>query len=460
MDWSIYDVFVSRPDSHMSLTEQTAQTIAQYQMLKPEQKVLVALSGGADSVALLLVLRELGYSVYAYHLNHCLRGAESEHDAEFVHSLCRKLQIACTIEREAVQSYAQQVGESIETAARRLRYERLRQCAQKQGIERIATAHTADDNLETMLFHLARGTGAKGMAGIPPVRGNVIRPIFRAVRTEIESYLQAAGQSFVTDSSNLTLDYTRNRIRHAVVPVLRQINPQCAGAAARLAQQLREDDGALRMFAQQALVNGKTPQGITIDAFDTVPAVQSRMLMQLLTDAGVPMQQISARHIRLLTALLTAGDFRSCSLPAGFRAYREQNCLRIIHEPERPPIPLFDGFSARLWDTATKLTITRKKPDEVFPKTCDTFQVDCGTIKFGTLTARVMRSGDWLRLSEARGARQLKRIFADRHIPPSVQARLAVLEDCQGIIAVQSVGAAYDRIPCGNDILEIRFEGL
>ena len=97
MDWSIYDVFVSRPDSHMSLTEQTAQTIAQYQMLKPEQKVLVALSGGADSVALLLVLRELGYPVYAYHLNHCLRGAESEHDAEFVHSLCRKLQIACTI---------------------------------------------------------------------------------------------------------------------------------------------------------------------------------------------------------------------------------------------------------------------------------------------------------------------------------------------------------------------------
>ena len=122
----------------------------------------------------------------------------------------QELQIACTIEREAVQSYAQQVGESIETPARRLRYERLRQCAQKQGIERIATAHTADDNLETMLIHLARGTGAKGMAGIPPVRGNVIRPIFRAVRTEIESYLQAAGQSFVTDSSNLTLDYTRN----------------------------------------------------------------------------------------------------------------------------------------------------------------------------------------------------------------------------------------------------------
>lgn len=212
----------------MSLVEQTAQTIAQYEMLEPEQRVLVALSGGADSVALLLVLRELGYPVYVYHLNHCLRGEESERDAEFVHSLCTKLHVSCTIEREDVQGYAQQLGESIETAARRLRYERLRRCAQEQGIERIATAHTADDNLETMLFHLARGTGAKGMTGIPPVRGNLIRPIFRAVRTEIEVYLETVGQTFVTDSSNLTLDYTRNRIRHAVVPVLRQINPQCA----------------------------------------------------------------------------------------------------------------------------------------------------------------------------------------------------------------------------------------
>lgn len=444
----------------MSLVKQTAQTIAQYEMLELGQKVLVALSGGADSVALLLVLRELGYPVCAYHLNHCLRGAESERDAAFVHSLCTKLGVSCMIEREDVQAYAEQIGESIETAARKLRYERLIGYAEKEGIGRIATAHTADDNLETMLFHLARGTGAKGMTGIPPVRGNLIRPLWHAVRTEIESYLGALGQDFVTDSSNLTLDYTRNRIRHTVVPVLRQVNPHCADAATRLAEQLREDDTTLHTLAQQALMAGETPNGIALCAFDTFPAVQSRMLMQLLTQAGVPMQQVSARHIGLLTALLAPGDFRSCSLPGGFRAYREQGCLRILHEPERLPIPLFDGFSARLWDTATTLTITRKKPNEVFRKTCDTFLADCGTINFSTLRARVMTSGDRLRLAEARGFRQLKRIFADHHIPPSVQRGLAVLEDCRGIIAVQSVGVAYDRIPCGNDILEIRFEGL
>lgn len=444
----------------MSLVKQTAQTIAQYDMLKSAQPVLVALSGGADSIALLLVLRELGYPVYAYHLNHCLRGAESERDAEFVHSLCIKLQIPCVIEREDVSAYAQETGESIETAARKLRYERLAQCAAKQGIQRIATAHTADDNLETMLFHLARGTGTKGMTGIPPVRGKMIRPLWHAVRTDIESYLEACAQMFVTDSSNLTVAYTRNRIRHMVVPVLRQINPDCAGAATRLAEQLREDDKTLHILAEQALEAGTCQQGIQISAFDTFQAVRSRMLMQLLTCAGVPMQQISARHIQQLTVLLTSRTPCSSSLPGGFRAYQEKGYLRIVHEPERPSIPLFEGFCAPLWDTAVKLTITRKKPHEVFRKRCDTFLTDCGTINSGTLTARVAAPKDRLRLPNARGFRQLKRIFADHKILPSVQADLAVIEDCQGIIAVQSVGVSYDRIPCGNDILEFRFEGL
>ncbi len=445
----------------MSFIKQTAQTIAQYQMLESGQAVLVALSGGADSVALLLVLRELGYSVCAYHLNHCLRAAESMRDEQFVHSLCTSLQIPCDIEREDVYAYAEQIGQSVETAARKLRYERFTQCAAKHGITRIATAHTADDNLETMLFHLARGTGAKGMTGIPPVRGQIVRPLWHAVRTDIEAYLQSRGQQFVTDSSNRTLDYTRNRIRHTVVPVLRQVNPHCAGAATRLAEQLREDDMALNVMAEQALAAGKTQNGITLSAFDTFPAIRGRMLTQILTGAGVPMQQISARHIRQLTDLLTSsGGDRSCHLPAGFRAYREQGCLRIVYEPERLPVPLFDGFCAPLWDTSTRLTIIRKKPEEVFRKTCDTFLADCGTINFSTLTARTAAPQDRLRLAETRGFRQLKRIFADRRIPPSMQDKLAVIADDQGIIAVQSVGVDLSRVPCGSNILEIRFEGL
>ena len=203
----------------MNLEQQAARTIARYDMLRPGQPVLAALSGGADSVALVCVLRALGYAVRAYHLNHCLRGQESERDAAFVHSLCTKLDVPLTLEREDAAAYAAQTGESVETAARKLRYARLSGCAARQGITRIATAHTADDNLETMLFHLARGTGTRGMAGIPPVRGQIIRPLWTATRAEVEAYLSGLGQDFVVDSSNLSLDYTRNRIRHTVVPL-------------------------------------------------------------------------------------------------------------------------------------------------------------------------------------------------------------------------------------------------
>lgn len=444
----------------MNLEQQTARTIARYDMLQPGQPVLCALSGGADSVALVCVLSALGYRVHAYHLNHCLRGAESDRDAAFVHSLCMKLAIPLTSEREDVAAYAEQVGESVETAARRLRYARLADCAARQDIKRIATAHTADDNLETMLFHLARGTGTKGMGGIPTVRGAIVRPLWAATRAEVESYLRERGQGFVTDSSNLTQDYTRNRIRHAVVPVLRSINPACTQAAERLAEQLREDDRALCALAEQALAAARTDGGTALSAFDTFPAVRSRMLTGLLTHAGVPMRQVSARHIALLTRLLEGGGERSCDLPGAFRAYREQGCLRILHEPARQPVPLFDGFRARLWDTPTILTVKRKKPGEVFHKSCDTFLVDCGTINIGTLHARVAAPGDRLTLPEARGARQLKRIFSDRRIPPSVRARLAVIADQQGVILVQGVGMDQSRIAHGGDTFEFRFEGL
>lgn len=444
----------------MNLEQQAARTIARYDMLTPGQPVLAALSGGADSVALVCVLRALGYPVRAYHLNHCLRGEESERDADFVHNLCTKLGVPLTLEREDAAAYAARSGESIETAARKLRYARLADCAARQGITRIATAHTADDNLETMLFHLARGTGTRGMAGIPPVRGAIIRPLWTATRAEVEAYLAQHGQGFVVDSSNLSLDYTRNRIRHTVVPALRGVNPGCTSAATRLAEQLRQDDDALCILAERALGGNDPGEGTALSAFDQLPAIQSRMLTALLRRAGVPMQQVSERTIRLLTGLLTPGGDRCCNLPAGFRAYRERGKLRILFEPERPPVSLFDGFRGRLWDTSTILTVKVKKPGEVFHKTCDTFLADCGTIHFGTLAVRPAAPGDRLTLPGARGARQLKRLFADLSVPLSVRSRLAVIADQNGVILAQGVGIDQSRVPRGGKILEFRFEGL
>lgn len=153
------------------------RTISDYMMLETGENVLVALSGGADSVALLLSLRELGYPVRAFHLNHCLRGAESDRDEAFCRRLCDRLGVALTVERVDIAAAA---GDSaVEETARRIRYARLEHAAHGA---KIAVAHNADDNLETMLFHLVRGTGAKGLTGIPPVRGRIIRPLIEVER--------------------------------------------------------------------------------------------------------------------------------------------------------------------------------------------------------------------------------------------------------------------------------------
>ena len=199
------------------MLETVKRTIAAYAMLAPGERVLVALSGGADSVALLLVLRELGYLVRAFHLNHCLRGAESDRDEEFCRTLCARLGVELAVERVDVAAAAVQQGTGVEETERRVREEWRDEGAKG---EKIATAHTADDNLETVLFHLARGAGAKGLAGIPPVRGQVVRPLLDVGRTQIEAYLAGLGQDYVTDSTNADDAYTRNRIRHTVVPVL------------------------------------------------------------------------------------------------------------------------------------------------------------------------------------------------------------------------------------------------
>ena len=191
------------------------RTVRRYQMLPADGRVLCCLSGGADSVALLLCLRELGAEVCACHLNHQLRGAESERDEHFCKSLCAQLDIPFYAEKADIRTRSHV---SLETAAREARYAFFERAARQLGAVRIATAHTADDNLETMIFHLARGSGAAGLSGIPPVRGRIIRPLIECERTQIEAYLAQNNQSWCTDCTNQTDDYARNRIRHAVIP--------------------------------------------------------------------------------------------------------------------------------------------------------------------------------------------------------------------------------------------------
>lgn len=206
----------------------------------PQGRTLVALSGGADSVALLTLLHAKGYDIEALHVNFHLRGEESNRDEQFVSSLCKRLGIPLHIKHFETREYARNRGISIEMAARELRYDWFEQMRQQLKAENIAVAHHRDDQTETVLLNLIRGTGIRGLAGMHPVSGHIVRPLLNVSRKEIVEYLHGINQDYVTDSTNLERDALRNRIRLDVIPLLEQLNPHASEHIAQAAERVRE----------------------------------------------------------------------------------------------------------------------------------------------------------------------------------------------------------------------------
>lgn len=210
------------------MLNKVADFIGKHQLLSHDGLHLVALSGGADSVALLLILRRLGYRIEAAHCNFHLRGEESDRDEDFVKSLCKKLEIPLHVIHFDTEEYASIHQVSIEMAARDLRYGYFRQLCQDLGAASVCVAHHRDDAVETLLMNLLRGSGIHGLTGIRPKNGLIVRPLLCVSREEIEDYLHSIGQDYVTDSTNLVDDVVRNKIRLRVLPLLKEINPKAA----------------------------------------------------------------------------------------------------------------------------------------------------------------------------------------------------------------------------------------
>ncbi|MBQ5750362.1 MAG: tRNA lysidine(34) synthetase TilS, partial [Bacteroidaceae bacterium] len=207
------------------MTSRIAEYIAQEQLLVPQERVIVGLSGGADSVALLAVLTDLGYECVACHCNFMLRGEESVRDRNHAEEIARRLNVKFAETTFATTDYARQEGISIEMAARQLRYEWFEKMRIEHRAQAIAVAHHRDDNAETLLLNLTRGTGLAGLTGISARNGHIVRPMLCVSREEIIDYLTHKQLPYVTDSTNLEAIYTRNKLRLEVIPLLRQINP-------------------------------------------------------------------------------------------------------------------------------------------------------------------------------------------------------------------------------------------
>lgn len=428
---------------------------AEYDMLPAGSTVLCAVSGGADSMCLLHLLHrlapELGFTLRGAHFNHNLRGDESARDEEFVRAWCRERDIPLTCGGGDVAAEAARTGCGIEETARAMRYAFLEDTARQAGAARIATAHTADDNAETMLLHLVRGSGLQGLSGIPPRRGNVVRPLLTVTRAEVEEYCAAHGLPYVEDSTNRDETYTRNFLRRRVMPLLEQINPRAVEALSAAAGRLRADHDYLTAQAEETAALGReTDDGLVIRAAALAQLpdpVASRVVRLLLERAGGG-TNCAAAHIRAVLDLCRAGGPSSSADLPGLTARRMYGELVLAPAGELatppPPAVVREGertvYGSTGWSVTCRRTVCPAKnftDPELFFLSCDKIE--------GMLTLRQRRTGDAVKLP-GRGTKTLKKLFTEEKVPLCRRALLPVLADDAGVLAAASFGPDVSRL--------------
>ncbi len=413
--------------------------IARYGMLSGGETVICAVSGGADSMALLwgmyLLREKLGIHVEAAHFNHHLRGEESRRDADFVREFCDFHSIVLHMGQGQVTSGAK----GLEAAAREARYDFLNSL---DGV--IATAHTADDNAETVLMHLIRGTGLRGLGGITPTNGRLIRPMLDITRQEVDAFLAENYIDHVEDSSNGTDAFLRNRIRHRVMPLLQAENPSIGLNLSAMAQRLRQEEALMQELAD------------AVDVHDVAqlrslpPAMVRRAMERLLKQSGMP--EPSASHIAQAQALVWTEKPSAFSVfPGGLTLRRNYDRLEVGQEPvvlEPAELPIDGTLVLEQIGVAVRCRMaeeTKNLPNE--------FTV-CPA---GRMVVRSRISGDAMRFSG--GTKSLKKQFADRKIPAAQRLAIPVVADEQGVLGVCGFGANLDRIH-GRPLVCISFEEI
>lgn len=400
-------------------------------------------------MCLLNVLLELsdriGFSLYAAHYNHNLRGAESDGDEVFVREYCEKIGVPLFAGSGDVAGEAARLRAGTEETARRMRYDFFFAVAAENGIDRIATAHNADDDLETVLMRIVRGTGLRGLCGIPPVRGKLIRPLLCAGRREIAAYSLERSIPHREDSSNLSDDYTRNLLRHRVVPVLRAINPSLS--VTEMTALLREDEAYLDGLARDFLEENLSEGGLPAEKLRALPRPVSSRVLRKFAGAG-----LESGHVEALTELLeNGGSVWSLDLP-GVTVRREYAYLRLgraegrTFEPVELPLDMGGIIEAAGFRVICENIVNCT---EIY-NSLTSFLIKRDRI-VGKLWLRPRKTGDALRLPGKPGARTLKKLLIDRKVPRYLRDGLPVIADSTGAVAVYGVGQDVSFIPAPGE---------
>lgn len=423
-------------------------------------RVVCAVSGGADSMAMLWCLHtikdELKISVCAAHFNHCLRAEESDRDEAFVVQFCQTHHIPLTTGRADVAAYAAQSGKSPEDAAREKRYAFL----QSLPCDKIATAHTADDNAETVLLHLLRGSGLRGLCGIPPKRGKIVRPMLCVDREAILSYLREEKLSWCEDSSNALDAYKRNRLRHHVLPLLRQEEQNLSAKLLRQSALLREEDALLDEMAAKLLKHpDHAPNLWQIQPIVSAPNVLQKRALRLIVRQYLP-KDVSMKHIEALRSLLRSDcPSAQISLPCGLTARRCYDAVEITAQEilSLPETPLQIPGTTDLSPLQMQVACDFVKTFEGYANSPFQFAVKYDMMGGGPLLVRSRRPGDVIEMPDGH-RKTLKKYLIDRKIPRSERERMAVVTDGKQVLAVSGIGVSRGfQAVAGEPALLIRF---
>lgn len=441
-------------DDPSGLLLSVKSTVEKFSMLKPGEAVLVGLSGGADSVSLTLALLELGYKVSAVHVDHMMRGTESDRDREFCREFCKKFGIELFCERVNVPEYARKTGLSPETAARELRYRAF----EKHDLPaKIATAHNADDCLETALFNFARGTGVRGLCGVPPVRGRFIRPLISTPRAEAEQYLKLLGQEYVTDSTNLLPDCSRNMLRLLAIPELKKVNPDILGNYLRSRDNFLETEEYFSQLAESALKDcrceepdGRTYRTVGLEKLH--PALKHRVFGEILRENGVEVSRDKTLRLEELCFYKPENEKAKSELSKGLFALCKNGVLRF----EKGGNDGDKNFSAKLNFGEEGDFLGRK----VLIRVTDVSQAEMGDLSDikninknftnpvadydkikGTVIMRSRRPGDKIRLAGRGFTSEVKKLLSGS-VPEEKRHRIVMLEDREGLFFAEGAGPA------------------
>lgn len=452
----------------MNILKKVYLTIEGYDLVRQEETVLCAVSGGGDSVAMLHILRDLNevqqlkWKIHVGHVNHGLRGKASDEDEEFVKELAGRLKLPFHAAKVDVKGLHEKEKKTIEEAGRELRYQYLEKVSVEIGAQKIALAHNLDDQAETILHRILRGTGLRGLKGMAPIRVIsrkadlfVVRPLIEIERYEIETYLREKGIAYKTDLSNFDTSLTRNKIRHKLFPMLEgEFNPRVKMALVKLGQTAGSFYLLLREIANEVYENTKMISGegevcLSVEEFSKLPpAIQTLIIDRAVKTVLGRVPQLNFEHYLEIISLCGEHAYqKAIRLPRGLEARREGYILKIAY-PKAPPLPI--KFAQRVIKIPGKTTIKKLNLEiqaeiqegkivglKEYIKNKDYTEeiIDFEKLQ-GPLLLRLRKGGDHFVPLGSRGSTKLKKFFIDNKVPKTVRDRVPIMTDDSRIVWV------------------------